>query len=121
MNKQVGKHFAEIDGARIHRRQAHALKSCVLALRGKGAIESQHAGKGEGDPQQPGQQSQDSSRAGSKAKLNRNTTRRPKIHMEASVSRCRHSTRRSFTKMAEMTRKCSHEFPEEGKNKMNTW
>ena len=35
--------------------------------------------------------------------IKRKTTSKPKMHIEASVSRCRHSTRRSLTKMAEMT------------------
>src|SRR5208282_1548417 len=56
--EHVGEHFAEINGARIDRRQAHALQSRVLALRRKRSVESQHAGKGKRDPQQPGQQAQ---------------------------------------------------------------
>src|SRR5574337_492151 len=43
-----------------------------------------------------------SSRAVSKAKLKRKMMRSPKTHMEASVSRFLHSTRRSLTRMLQM-------------------
>src|SRR5712692_3479987 len=51
----------------------------------------------------PGSKRRVSSRAGSKPKLKRNTIRRPKRDIEASVSRLRHSTLMSLTNMAQMT------------------
>src|SRR5437879_3163495 len=65
----------------------------------------------------PGSRRNVSSRAVSNAKLNRNTTSKPKTHIGASVSRLRHSTRRSFTKMAQDSLQVSRGFGVEARER----